>query len=73
MAEYNKDSTIFFNSSGAVTREDQFYLLSLGAKYLLTDAIVLGGELSYTYNDSTLGLNDFDRTQARGYVRYNFN
>lgn len=72
-AEYNKASTVIFNSSGAVTREDQFYLLSLGAKYLLTDAIVLGGELSYTYNDSTLGLNDFDRTQTRGYVRYNFN
>ena len=72
-AEYNKDSTIIFNSSGAVTREDQFYLVSLGAKYLLTDAIVIGGELSYTYNDSTLSLNDFDRTQARGFVRYNFN
>ncbi|MBV1929193.1 MAG: hypothetical protein KUG81_06740 [Gammaproteobacteria bacterium] len=72
-AEYNKDSAIIFNSNGAVTREDQFYLFSVGAKYLLTDAIVLGGELSYTYNDSTLTLNDFDRTQARGYVRYNFN
>ncbi|MDF1818671.1 MAG: porin family protein [Immundisolibacteraceae bacterium] len=72
-AEYNKASTIVFNSSGAVTREDDFFLVSVGAKYLLTDAVVVGGEVSYTSNDSTVGLNDFDRTQARGYVRYNFN
>ncbi len=72
-AEYNKASTVVFNSSGAVTREDDFYLVSVGAKYLLTDAVVVGGEVSYTSNDSTVGLNDFDRTQARGFVRYNFN
>ena len=71
--EYNKASTIISNSSGAVTREDQFYMLSIGAKYLLTEAIMLGGEISHTYSDSTLSLNDFDRTQARGYIRYNFN
>ncbi|MBL4620986.1 MAG: tetratricopeptide repeat protein [Immundisolibacteraceae bacterium] len=71
--EYNKANAIFVNSSGAITREDDFYMLSLGAKYLLTDAIVLGGELTYTTADSNVGLNDYDRTQARGYVRYNFN
>ncbi len=71
--EYNDDSLIIFNSSGAVTREDDFYYAAVGAKYLLTDQIILGGELSYTDNDSTLSLNDFDRTQARAYVRYSFN
>lgn len=70
--EYNQESQLIFNSSGAVTREDQFYVLTLGARYLLTDSIILGGEISHTYNDSTLSLNDFDRTQARGYLRYNF-
>ena len=71
--EYSKANNFFINSNGAITREDDFYMLSLGAKYLLTDAIVLGGELTYTTADSNLGINDYDRTQARGYVRYNFN
>ena len=71
--EYNAANAIVVNSSGAITREDDYYLLSVGAKYLLTDSIAVGGELSYTTADSNVALNDFDRTQARGYVRYNFN
>lgn len=73
-SEFNEDSTVFFTSSGsAITRRDDFYLLSLGAKYLLTDSIVIGGEVSYTDTDSRNVLNDFDRTQAKAFVRYNFN
>ena len=71
--EYNKPNAVFVNSNGAITREDDFYMLSIGAKYLLTEAIVVGGEFTYATADSNLGINDYDRTQARGYVRYNFN
>lgn len=71
--EYSKANAVFLNSNGAITREDDFFMLSVGAKYLLTKSIVLGGEVSYTTADSNVGINDYDRTQARGYVRYNFN
>lgn len=73
-AEYNKPSGIVFTSAGnPVTRRDDFYVASIGVKYLFNQSLVLGGELNYTDNDSRLTLNDFDRTQAKAYVRYNFN
>jgi hypothetical protein len=73
-SHYNEATGVQLSSSGTPkTRLDDYYGVTVGARYLLTNQLILGGEATYTRNDSSLALNDFDRSQLRGFVRYSFN
>lgn len=54
------------------TRNENLYQASVDAKWLLDRNISLGAGVSYTRNDSNSVINDYDRTQTRLSVRYDF-
>ena len=55
-----------------VRREDRQYDVTAGISYLLYAATTLVAQISHTRNDSSIVINDFDRTVASMLVRVNF-
>ncbi len=60
------------NAFFGATRDDDFYYVTLGARWLVTQHWSVLADVSYARNDSTLSINDYDRTQAQVGVRYDF-
>jgi hypothetical protein len=54
------------------TRNENLYQASVDAKWLVDKNISLGAGVSYIRNDSNSVVNDYDRTQTRLSVRYDF-
>lgn len=55
-----------------VTRNENLYQASVDARWLIDKNISLGAGVSYTQNDSNSVIDDYDRTQTRLSVRYDF-
>ena len=54
------------------TRQDDMFVLSAGAKILMGDKWTMNLNVSYTDNDSTLHINEYERTSYRVGMRYDF-
>lgn len=56
----------------SVPRDDTYYSLQLGGSWYLDKNWSLKAELRPTWNDSNLGIMEFDRTEASMHLRYDF-
>lgn len=54
------------------TRNENLYQASVDARWLVDKNISLGAGVSYTRNDSNSVINDYDRTQTKLSIRYDF-